>query len=383
MPHARDRRTRPRRLAAVGLVAALATWVFAARAAERMPDCDVYGRAGARAAAAEPLYRTADEAYQFKYFPAFAVGAIPLALLPLPVARTVWFAGSVVALLALLALSLRVPADLRKPAWWLVVVLLVGLGKYYAEDLVLGQINILLTLIVTAALVLLRHGREAPAGALVALAIVIKPYALILLPWLVARRRGRSVAAAGFGLAAAFLLPALVYGAGGAVDLHGDWWRTVSDTTAGTLTHSDNVSLAAMFTKWFGPGPSASLAAALVALSLLGAGAALVAQRGQVEHPDALEGSLLLMLTPLLSPQGWDYVVVVSTPALALLANHYDQLRQPLRAAAIAAVLVIGLTLFDLLGRQLLYALLHLSVITLAFLVVFAALLTLRARRIA
>jgi hypothetical protein len=365
----------------VVLITAGAAWVFTARASERMPDFEVYWRAGARAAEAQPLYLSSDEAYQFKYFPAFAVAAIPLGLMPLPVAKAVWFGGSVLAFLALLALSLRVPPILRTPPWWLIVVLLVGLGKYYAEDLVLGQINILLTLIVVAALVLMRHGREAPAGGLIALAIVVKPYALILLPWLAARGRTRSLATAGAGLVAALLVPALVYGAAGALELHTEWWRTVSDTTAGTLTHSDNVSLAAMSTKWLGAGTAASLLTAALSLVLLGAAAAVVVRRKQVTYPDALEGALLLMITPLLSPQGWDYVVVVSTPAIALLANYHDRLPAPMRVASAAAVLVIGLTLYDLLGRRLLYTLLDLSVITLALAVVFAALCTLRVRR--
>jgi hypothetical protein len=365
------------------LIAAAAAWVFTAGAAGRLPDFEVYWRAGSRAADAQPLYLTSDEAYQFKYFPAFAVAAIPLGLLPLPAAKAVWFAGSVVALLALLALSLRVPADLRKPAWWLVVVLLVALGKYYAEDLVLGQINILLTLIVTGALVLLRRGREAPAGALIALAVLVKPYALILLPWLVARRRVTALVAAGAGLMLVLLLPAVVYGPAGALELHEEWWRTVSDTTAGTLTHSDNVSIAGMFTKWLGAGTAASLLTGILNLALLGAAAFVIARRRHVAHPDPLEGSLLLMLTPLLSPQGWDYVVVVSTPAIALLATYHNRLSKTMRIASTVAVLAIGLTLYDLLGRRLLYALLDVSVITVAFGVVFAALCTLRTRRVA
>ena len=37
-------------------------------------------------------------------------------------------------------------------------------------------------------------------------------------------------------------------------------------------------------------------------------------------------GRLLLTLIPLLSPQGWDYVFLVSTPAIMLLVNYEDRL---------------------------------------------------------
>jgi alpha-1,2-mannosyltransferase len=370
------------RAAAGVLIAAAAVWVFVVKAAGRMPDFQVYWTAGSRAARAEPLYRTADEAYQFKYFPAFAVMAIPLAAIPLPVAKAFWFGASVGALLLLLRLIVFVPPESRRPAWWLVLVSLVALGKYYAEDLVLGQINIVLTLVATGAIVALASGREALAGGLVALAVVIKPYALILVPWLVARWRARSIMTAAIGLAAAVVLPSAIYGMEGAIALHRDWWRTVSDTTAGTLTHSDNVSLAAMYTKWLGTGAAAGWAAATGAALLLAA-ALVIRARHRVPHPDGLEAALLLTLTPLLSPQAWDYVVIVSTPAIVYLANYHDRLPRSLRPLSVAAVAVIGLTLFDLLGRRLHYALMDLSVITLGFLVVIVSLCALRMRKVA
>jgi hypothetical protein len=72
-----------------GLLAVAAIWVFSQKAAARMPDFEVDWRAGQRAAHAEPLYRASDADYQFKYFPAFAVAAIPLGALSLPVAEAV------------------------------------------------------------------------------------------------------------------------------------------------------------------------------------------------------------------------------------------------------------------------------------------------------
>jgi hypothetical protein len=348
-----------------------------------MPDFEVYWRAGSRAAAAEPLYRTADGEYQFKYFPAFAVMAIPLGAIPLPAAKAVWFAASVAALVVLLGLSVRALPEKRRTTWWLVLVAIVGLGKYYAEDLVLGQINLMLALVATGAIVALNRGREALAGSLVALAIVIKPYALILLPWIAARRQARSTMAVAVGLVVAFALPSAIYGMDGAVALHREWWRTVSDTTAGTLTHSDNVSVASMWTKWIGAGPAAHRLATATAGVLLLAAALVFRLRRTVQRPDGLEAGLLLTLTPLLSPQGWDYVVLVSTPALVYLANYYDRLPRTLRPLTVVAIAVIGLTLYDLLGRSLLYALLGLSVITLAFVVVIASLCALRFGKVA
>ena len=378
-----SKRARTWRIVVAGLLAGVAVWLFVAKAAPRMPDFEVYWRAGARAAAGEPLYRPSDGEYQFKYFPAFAVIAIPLGLIPLDVAKALWFTLSVSALAALLSMNAAVLPFRRKPKWLLIAAMVVGLGKYYAEDLVLGQINTLVALAVTCAIVALRRGQEALAGAAVAVAIVLKPYALILAPWMIARRRFGAVAALVAGLALAWALPVMVYGVDGTTALHRDWWRTVTGTTAGVLLHSDNVSFASMWAKWIGAGTAATALASASSLALLAAAGVACLRRTNVARPDGLEAGLLIAITPLISPQGWDYVVILATTALAYVVNDFDRLPRMLRMLTIAAIAAIGLSLYDLLGRDLLYALLNLSIITLGMTVLIIALLTLRMRKLA
>jgi len=377
-----SRRRWSRRVAGGALIALVAWWVFTHKAADRMPDFEVYWKAGTRAAAAEPLYREADADYQFKYFPAFAVLIMPLAAMPLQIAKAVWFGASVMALVVLLGLAARAPPDLRRPVWVLVLIAIVVLGKYYARDLVLGQINVLFTMVATGAIVAMAARREDLAGLLVAIAVMIKPYAVIMLPWLAARRKPPAIIAAAAGVAAGLILPAAIYGVTGAIDLYKGWWTTVSTTTGDTMVLTDNISIAAMYVKWLGPDPPA-WPAVVTSAALLLIAVLVFRVRGRVAKPDALEGALLLTLMPLISPQGWDYVVVVSTLSIMLLVNYFDRLPGSLRPLTVLAFAVIGFTLFDLLGRTLLYALLNLSVITLAFVVVVAALAMLRARRVA
>jgi alpha-1,2-mannosyltransferase len=375
------RRSTIRRVAFGCLIVAAAVWVFTFKA--KMPDFEVYWRTGARAAHAEPLYRVTDGEYQFKYFPAAAVLAIPIGALPHTVARGIWFAALLGALVAVLRLSVKTLPERRKPVGLLLAVLIVGLGKYYARELVLGQINLLLVLVVISAMLAVKAGREAQAGWLVALAAMVKPYGLILVPWLIARGRTRSVVTVAAGMAVAFLLPATIYGLAGSVALHLEWWRTVSATTAGVVTHPDNVSLAAMYVKWFGATATAYTFAVVTGVALLGLAAAVFLGRRRVPHPDGLEAALLIALTPLLSPQGWDYVLVVCTPAVVCLANYSDRLPRALRLLSVVAIAAIGLTLFDLVGRTAYYALIRMSVVTLGVLVVIALLGVLRVRRTA
>jgi hypothetical protein len=365
------------------MLIALAVWLFVATASQRMPDFEVYWRAGARAAAAEPLYRSSDEDYQLKYFPAFAIAAIPLGMLPLDTAKAVWFALSAAALVVLLPLSVTLLPHRRQPMWVLIAVLIIGLGKYYAEDLVLGQINTLVALVAALALLALNRGREAVGGLFVALAIVLKPYALILVPWIAARRQRQSIGALGIGLLVACVLPAFAYGLDGTVDLYRDWWRTVTTTTDGTLLHSDNVSLASLWAKRLGIGAAATALATISSIALLIAAAVVFLRRNGVDKPEGAEAAVLLAITPLISPQGWDYVLVLSTMTLLYVVNDFNRLPRAGQVLSIGAIMAVGLTLFDLLGRRLIYALLDLSVITIGMIVLIAALVTLRTRRLA
>jgi hypothetical protein len=319
------------RLLLTGFLIALAVWVFVYKAAPKMPDFEVYWKAASRAAHAEPLYRTSDGHFQFKYLPAFAVLAIPIGLLPLATAELVWFAASVALLVALVAMAIRLPVERRMPLGWLAFITVISFLKFYAHELVLGQVNILFAVVATGALLAMKARHEVPAGVLVALAIVIKPYAVLFLPWLLARRRLPSIAAACAGLA---------------------------------------VVLAARL-------------AYATALILLCVAAFIFLKRRGVTFPEGVEGAVLLTLMPLLSPQGWDYVFLIATPAIVFLVNYRDRLPRPMRVAMIAAVATIAFSLFDLMGRTAYYAFMRMSFISLCFFVVIAALATLRLRKIA
>ena len=357
--------------------------VFSVKAADKMPDFEVYWKAGVRARAAEPLYRVEDEHYVLKYLPAFAVLAIPVGMLPLRAAKAIWFGVSSVLLVVLFALAVNVLPERRRSVWILVAVTFVATAKFLGHELVLGQVNLLLAVIAVAAVALLRSGREAAGGMLFALAIVIKPYAAIFLPWLVARRKVASMAAAAATALVALLLPASLYGIRGNAALLEAWWRTVSASTAPNLLSPDNVSLAAMYAKWLGPGNTASTLAVVTAVALLALAALVILRRRGLPFPEAIDAALLLTLMPLLSPQGWDYVFLVSAPAIMLLVNYEDRLPTTPRILAGLAIFVIAFSIYDVLGRTAYRTFMELSIISVCYLIVIAALAAVRLRRIA
>ena len=371
------------RVIAVVLIVAAALAIFAVRASDSMADFEVYWRGAARAAAAEPLYRADDEHYRFKYFPSFAVLTIPVGLLPLPAAKAVWFTVSVLLLVALICRSIDLLPDRRRSAAFLTIVTVAVLGKFYGHELVLGQVNILFTLLAVCAFVAIKRQQETLAGVLVAVTIAIKPYGVLLLPWLVARREAKSLVAAGVTLAFLTLLPVPLYGVDGTIALYRDWWATVTGTTESTLTSRDNVSIASAYAKWFGPGAIATTLTMFTAMAALALPVTAFVRRRGVTFPEALEGSMLLMLIPLLSPQGWDYVLLLATPAIVLLANQLDGLPTAMKTATTAAGLIMGLSVFDLIGRPAYARFMEMAVITVCAAVLLVAVHVMRMRKLA
>jgi alpha-1,2-mannosyltransferase len=373
---------RRRFLAACALLVA-ALGAYPLRVTRNMRDFEVWWTAAERAMVAEPLYRAADGHYQFKYLPAFAVLAMPLGVLPLPAAKPLWFFVSVAMIVALIAFSIRLLPEQRRRTWVLAVMAVLVMGKFYARELDLGQVNLSFVTAATAALVALKKGRELLAAALLVLTVAIKPYGVLLLPGLVVRRQKATAVAAAIGVWLLLLLPVPLYGVAGTIDLHWSWWGTVTETTVPNLLSPDNVSLASMWAKWLGMSATSVMLATASSLALLGAAAIVFLRRRSVPFPEGLEGSLLLLLIPLLSPQGWDYVLLMATPAVIYLANYLDTLPNVWRGVTVAAALTIGLSIWDLMGRAAYSAFMDAAVLSVCAVVLVAALCTLRLRGVA
>jgi len=345
---------------------ALAAAVYFGRVQKEMRDFDVYRTAGERVRHGEPLYRQSDGHYQFKYLPMFAVAMAPLALVDPAASRVIWFALSAGLLTAFVRWSVRGLPERRRSERVLIWLAVLFMAKFYAHELTLGQANILLGTLMVAALLSVQVDLPVLAGALVGAAAFVKPYALLLLPW-VAFTFGLVPAAAGLAVVVAgLLLPAIVYGWTGNVNEVIAWYRTVTGSTEGNLLGADNISVAAMWAKWIGVGRQATALATITTGALLGLAALVWGRRSTVDNPAYLEFALLLLLIPLVSPQGWDYVLLLGTPATVLLLDRWPELSRTWRIGSIAALSLMGLTIFDLMGRALYAQFMAASLVTVA-----------------
>ena len=223
-----------------------------------------------------------------------------------------------------------------------------------------------------------RH--EVAAGTLAGIATALKPYAALLFPYFLIRRRWFAGLTAIVTLAIALLVPAIFYGVQGNVQVLREWATTLSQSTPALLTNSDNVSVMAFFAKWFRGDPRAIVPSVIV-MSLLAVLMLAVVVRGRGRSGrTVLDCALLLTLIPLVSPLGWDYTFLMSLLAVALVVNAFEAFPRVAQAVLAVNFAVIALALFDLLGRRAYGTYMQWSVTTVNFLIIVIALVYLRFR---
>jgi uncharacterized membrane protein len=172
--------------AAAGLLILASSLVIILELHPPMRDFEVNYTAGKRMRLGETIYRYEDEHYMFKYLPSAAFLYVPLALLPLETAKSIWFLLTLAAFAAIVFLSLRLLPPGKKP--WVIWLTALILAKFYFRELELGQINAIVTAVLLGMILLLEKGaqhsaKQAAAGCSWGLAAAMKPYSIIFFPY--------------------------------------------------------------------------------------------------------------------------------------------------------------------------------------------------------
>jgi hypothetical protein len=376
-------RFRPRTWTLVTVLLGVGAYLLFRIIRAELVDFEVYRTAAARALAAQPLFRLDDGHYQYKYLPAFAFVMAPFAWLPKDLAEGLWFALSVGMAAWFVWLSLRALPDRRILDDRLIWLGLLLVGRFLVKELAFGQTNLLLGIVLLEAALAARRGRHIAAGLLVGAGVFIKPYALVFVPWLIWVSGPSALAAFSGVMSVGLILPAAVYGWAGNLDLLAGWYRLVTSSTAHTLLAHENISFASMWAKWLRPQePSLMLTAAASAIGFALAGTAVLVRR-RVHAPECLEYGILALLVPLLSPQGWDYVLLLGLPGYLCLVDCWRDTPWPWRAVAIFGVAVTSFALFDVMRRPLYLFVVTNGIPTLGALAIVVCLLRLRWRALA
>jgi hypothetical protein len=258
---------------------------------------------------------------------------LPLARLPPRAALAVWLAASLVAAAWCAWATLR--ALRWRPPWLAglaVVVYLMAWAPSAAFSLT-AQVSFLLAWPVCAGWLAHRAGRSGRAGVWIGLAMAMKPFLGLFVPYFLLRRDGRALAGAAAAIAAMGLLGAAVFGPGAYVE----WLRQLPHVSwAG---HYMNASWFSLVERALGDTEFQAFGhAPLPAWAISVAGAAVVAVvtfariRPPAHAAPAIdrEWACVLLAALLLSPLGWTYYVWIALWPLAALVVQ----RAPWRAPA-------------------------------------------------
>jgi hypothetical protein len=281
-----------------------------------------------------PLFRDDPAAapavvFPYLYLPFFAVILRPLAALPLAAGHAAFLIFNALLWPLLIWLCLRlIDAPPRLRVGLAAVVLLVMPSFLPTiQTFHHGSPSLLVAVLVVGTFVLEREGRHGWAGALLAVAVLIKIVPAILIPYFLLRRRGRMLLwAAGVGVA---LLGLSVAVAGVGPHLH--WLLSMMPGLAsrghtGTFfepgCHPENQSLTGVLCRFLGEG-SATLrwlpAAAGAGLAAL---AAVALWRRRSPEIDRLEGALCVVTILLVSTITWfHHMTLMLLPALTLVVE--------------------------------------------------------------
>lgn len=363
--------------------------LFLFRVKNDMVDFQVNYEAGKRLRLAETPYRFEDGHYMFKYLPSSAFLYLPLSYLPLDLAKGIWYFFIILCSLALIRLSfLLVPSTTEKSKWLMVIPPLI-LIKYFLREIDLGQINTVVTLILLIMAWYLdrqtnerSHNEDIYAGLLWGLAVALKPYALIFLPYFLLKGKWRILLSGMCILSIAIFTPSLYYGLKGNFIVLNEWISTLSQSTPTLLTTWDNISIIAFFNKWTGDS-NLSLVLTVIFLSVLAFLVLLLMILGKrLEKAAILECSVLLILIPLASPLGWDYNLLMSILGIMIVVHYFPYYTKIWRIVLVCNFLIIFFSVYDIIGKDLYSTFMSLSLTTLNFLVLIGYLAFLRLKKI-
>ena len=145
----------------------------------------------------------------------------------------------------------------------------------------------------------------------------------------------------------------------------------------------ENISFASTWAKLMTAGSVATALATASSLAVVAAGVLMMARWRSPSDPYYLDAAYFLLLVPVLSPQGWDYVLVIGLPAFVCLIDRWPQQSGGWRAALVVGFALTSFIIFDLQGRWLYGLLTGVGAVTWGVVVLAAGLMKLRSRALA
>ncbi len=353
--------------------------LFEFKISHNMVDFEVCYRAGKRFINGEILYQLEDGHYQFKYPPFYSFFVSPISLLPLYFAKLIWYYLVLIFIFLIFYFSYILISKKKKNWISLAIPTLLVLAKFYGRELDLGQANALLMLLILISIYFIERSKEKTAGIFLGLATTVKPYALIFFPYFLFKRKLGAFIIGLIFLIFSLIFPSIRYGWNGNIELLKKWQYTLSLSTPKLFNSQDNVSFFGFFSKWLSTERiNLIYSCSLIAIIIFSVLFILIAKRKTNKTSFLIECSILLIYIPLFSPLGWDYIFLLSTLGIMILISSIKQFPTFSRYFLIANFVIIGATLYDIMGRQLYSKFMSLSILTINFIIIILYLFKLR-----
>jgi hypothetical protein len=170
----------------------------------------------------------------YRYPPLFLVSLIPLWHMPYEVAAFIWHLVSIIAIGLMLAAILSIAATPRVSnpgdsavGWFAVLIPTLIAAQYFVMVLHYGNAHLLVTMLVFASFYLASRGRDVAAGGAMALAIAIKLFPALLLPYFALKRKWSYLSSTAIVCLLLLLAPSVYFGFRQNAALLGEWFDLV------------------------------------------------------------------------------------------------------------------------------------------------------------
>ena len=279
--------------------------------------------------------------FPYSYPLTLAYLLIPLQVTPIWLAAALWFALTLCAFWIVIRQSSaaggRELTTCESIA--LSVIVAIALLQILQNELLNGQINMVVAALSMRAVALSERRRPLPAAMLWALGIALKLFPLILAPWFLLRRRWTELGVGLLAAAALCLVPVLWVGTD-AVQWTVDYFRKISGGEAGAVGVPDfiHLNVAAALARLAGFAATPPWLGIAIAGILVGA--AMISDARH--HLSRSAAAAYLALVVLLSPKSETHHMVFTFPAVILLAVRARTRARLIALGALVLIFNIG-----------------------------------------
>ncbi|MBL0315855.1 MAG: DUF2029 domain-containing protein [Flavobacteriales bacterium] len=169
----------------------------------------------------------------YKYSPFACIPFIPLAVLPYSVASFIYY---LIIVAAICWFMVKLFYEIHpNPEWkkgkksWALFLVALFMADHLERELHLGNVNLFLLILTFAIFDFLRKNKNKSAGILFGVLLLFKPHFLILIPYFIWKKKWTTLFASMGSILVGILLPTLIKGYQGNIQLHAEWLLAMKD----------------------------------------------------------------------------------------------------------------------------------------------------------